>query len=171
MQDHPIRIDGLLNATLCTRSLPAAPDSPIFAVGRKHMAGPLAVCQVFPEVAHAAYVEMPDGHVLEDPRFVGVWEDSLVFMCADAAEYFADPQPQPWRIYQAVAYLDPETWRVRRVWRVELPGASGVEKNWVPLGLLGPGAAGRSRVLYSHDTCQIAELDHAARTARSILGW
>ena len=111
------RIDGFLNPTLFRAPGAAAPGDPVLALGRRKMGGGLAVCRVAPAVAHAAYVDQPEGHMLEDPRYLGAWDGAAAFVCADAIEYF-EGKPD-WRIHQAVLYLDAATWTVRGVWRLE----------------------------------------------------
>ena len=151
---QPLRIDGFLNATVFGL------QGQLYALGRRKMQGALAVCALHPTPRHVAEVALPSGHVLEDPRFLGLWQGLAVFVAADAHEYFSGAGG--WRIYQVIVYLDPGTWKVTRVWRLESGAGCTVEKNWVPLGDID--AEGKSRLLYQHDTRVCVMLDHAAQT-------
>ena len=156
---QPLRIDGLLNATVFRRQTDDV--DALYVLGRRRMEGELALCRVHPSVEHVAYIAQPPGHVLEDPRFVGEWDGCLAFVAADAGEYFRGAAG--WRIYQVIVYIDVATWKVRDVWRLaSATSDTHVEKNWVPLGSC-IDAAGRSALLHGHDTLARIELDHAAR--------
>ena len=151
---QPLRIDGFLNATVFGL------QGQLYALGRRKMQGALAVCALHPTPRHVAEVALPSGHVLEDPRFLGLWQGLAVFVAADAHEYFSGAGGC--RIYQVIVYLDPGTWKVTRIWRLESGAGCTVEKNWVPLGDID--AEGKSRLLYQHDTRVCVMLDHAAQT-------
>lgn len=153
---QPLRIDGLLNATVFGL------HGQLYAIGRRCMQGPLTVCCIHPAPAHVAEVPLPTGHVLEDPRFLGLWQGAAVFIAADAHEYFSGAGG--WRIHQAVFYLDLGTWKIRSVWRLAAGDPSRtVEKNWVPIGET-IHDNGTSRLLYQHDCQTWVELDHGAQT-------
>ena len=153
------RIDGFLNLPSSARPEPRRRKTRCWRWGGARWAAGWP-CAAWRPPWHAAYVDQPAGHMLEDPRYLGAWEGAAAFVCADAIEYF-EGKPD-WRIHQAVLYLDAATWTVRGVWRLE--GRARAEKNWVPLGEIS--TDGHSRLLYMHDTMECVELDHAARAQR-----
>ena len=152
MKDCVLCLDGYLNATVFMRG------EEVCALGRMKQGGALAICRVFPQVRHLATLEQPNGHMLEDPRYLGFYDECDHFLCADAIEFFESRGDHT--IYQAILSITRDN-EVRDVWRVCTPGLQQVEKNWAPVGQLDD--KGRCSLLYSHDTLRCATLDCAQR--------
>ena len=60
-------LDGFVNATV----FPGDDAGTVCALGRVRLRGPLTLCTVHPAVEHVAVVPQPEGHLLEDPRYLG----------------------------------------------------------------------------------------------------
>lgn len=133
-------IDGLLNPTVYT-------DNGItYAFGRRKERGPLLLCTIDPDVKHVAVVEQPDGFLLEDPRYLGQWNECHYFIGANAYAFFSPDHPHN-HIYQSIFALNKQH-IICDVWNV--PSKQPVEKNWVPLGTIDE--EGQITLLHSHMT-------------------
>ena len=152
-----VQIDGFLNPTSFRW------EGQVHALGRASDTGPLKICRLHPDVEHVAVIPQPPEANLEDPRYLGVFDGKIAFLCADGMEYYTKRGHH--QIYQTVIYIDPSDWTVADLWRLACDDISvaiaRVEKNWVPLGEL---ADDVSVVLYSHMSGRQLALDHRRRT-------
>ncbi len=146
-------IDGFLNSTVFCW------EDTVYALGRESETGPLKLCSLRPDVRHVAVIPQPPAANLEDPRYLGVFNNQLAFLCADGMEYYTKRGQH--RIYQIVLYIDPSTWQAAGCWRLDGDYAGAAEKNWIPLGDM---EGDVSVVLYSHMSGRQLALDHRRRT-------
>ena len=74
--------------------------------------------------------EQPEGHSFEDPRYLGVHDDCLAFICADGVEYFTKYGDHS--IYQAALHIDPATWTLRDFWRLQARASVATRRTGCP---------------------------------------
>ena len=131
----------------------------IYSVARLGENKPLVVYTIYPDKKYITKISV-DNYVLEDPRFIGELNNSLLFICANAVEYFNNKNSNKnIHIYQSILYLDSEfnvkdIWSIKKVKGLEI---QNIEKNWIPFGSI---KNNKSKFIYSQDHLDIVEIDY-----------